>query len=545
MARTIRIVNYAVNGSGLGHLMRLVALSRWLRRYAAHAGVKAEIYFLTSSEADSLLFGERFASFKLPSKTIVGETGIDKQAYLALAKQWVWHSLGLLQPDLLVVDTFPRGSFGELLSALDLCRRRAFIYRPSRESFAARADFQAMLPLYDAILVPDHDDASVVQVPAEAARRVRHAGPVMARERIELLDRGEARARLGIAGERLAVYVSAGGVGDPGAEQQLAAVDAALAHADDVHLVIAAGPLYRGRPLRGERITWLSEPGTAELMPGLDLAICAAGYNTFFELMHAGVPAIFLPQDKVADEQERRAARAVRAGAALLLHERTSAALVAAVDGFRDPVARAAAAHAARALVPTNHARELAAELLRLVLPAAEVAAAEDAVDDELLLAARDLGLELEPFFELGRALVPEGGVAGTEATRAAVRLHRFAHARGIPAAAALRVVHAFLRKLVGGGVEERAAAAEALLAELAAFDDWAGAATLLKVFGVERQLLPAAFAGELGAFLGRLRGRGEDLYRGIAYLAHAQGAGAELPSNQELLRAAAARCAS
>ena len=71
--------------------------------------------------------------------------------------------------------------------------------------------------------------------------------------------------------------------------------------------------------------------------------------------------------------------------------------------------------------------------------------------------------------------------------------------------------------------------------------DDWAGAATLLKVFGVERQLLPAAFAGELGAFLDHLRGRGEDLYRGIALLSGAQGHGAELPSNQELLRLARA----
>jgi len=60
----------------------------------------------------------------------------------------------------------------------------------------------------------------------------------------------------------------------------------------------------------------------------------------------------------------------------------------------------------------------------------------------------------------------------------------------------------------------------------------------------VERQLSATRFVGELGAFLGRLRGRGEDLYRGIAYLAGAQGAGAELPTNQELLRAAAKRCA-
>jgi len=196
MARTLRIVNYAVNGSGVGHLQRLVAISRWLRRYAAHAGVRAEIYFLTSSEADGLLFHERFASFKLPSKTAVAEAGLDKLAYLALAKQWVWHSLGLLRPDLLVVDTFPRGSFGELLSALDLVGKKAFVYRPMKAAFAERADFQAMLPLYDAILVPDHDDGGT-RVPEAARARLHHTGPVMVRERVELLSRTAARASQG------------------------------------------------------------------------------------------------------------------------------------------------------------------------------------------------------------------------------------------------------------------------------------------------------------------------------------------------------------
>ena len=36
--RKLRIVNYAVNGRGVGHLTRLTAINRWLRRYAAYGG---------------------------------------------------------------------------------------------------------------------------------------------------------------------------------------------------------------------------------------------------------------------------------------------------------------------------------------------------------------------------------------------------------------------------------------------------------------------------------------------------------------------------
>jgi hypothetical protein len=313
--------------------------------------------------------------------------------------------------------------------------------------------------------------------------------------------------------------------------------------------VVAAGPLYRGRVLHGERITWLAGGGAADLMNGLDLAVCAAGYNTFFELMHAGVPAVFLPQDKVADEQHARAERAVRAGAAVLAQgdagpatQASVAAIREAVGRWRDDDARAAASAAARALVPKNHARDLAADLLRLVLPAAQVDAAEEAVDDGLLGAAHELGLQLDPFLELARCLAPEeqGGVddAG-RAMHLAVDLLRFVAARGIPVSAVVRVAAALTRKLPMGTVDERAAACRSLIEELAVFDDWAGAATLMKVFGVERRLSATGFAGELAAFLAALRGRGEDLYRGIAYLSGAQGVGAELPTNQELLRAA------
>ncbi|MEW6283808.1 MAG: hypothetical protein AB1758_34670, partial [Candidatus Eremiobacterota bacterium] len=342
---TLRIVNYAVNGAGVGHLARLVAVNRWLRRYAAYAGARAEIYFLTSSEAEGLLFSERFAGFKLPSKTVVTESGIDKPTYLALAKQWVWHSLGLLRPDLLVVDTFPRGSFGELLSALDLCRQRAFIYRPVKDDFSNRPDFQAMLPLYDAVLVPDAKDQARVKVPDEVRSRLHYFGPVAMREPGELLSREEARERLGIPPDRLAVYCTAGGGGDAGAEATLGTLCRRLEDDPGLHLVVAAGPLYRGRTFFGERITWLRQWGTAELLPGCDMAIAAAGYNTCCELWLAGIPALFLPQEKIADEQERRARRAELAGAGRVLGSLEE--LPVALDPWREEAARAAAGRAA------------------------------------------------------------------------------------------------------------------------------------------------------------------------------------------------------
>ena len=153
--KSLCLVSYAVNGSGLGHLSRLIAINRWIRRFAAVAGVRTQHYFLTTSEADTLLFQEGFAGFKLPSKTIVEEAGIHKPTYLGLAKQWVWHSVGLLRPDIFLVDTFPNGSFQELLGVLDLCRHKALVLRPVKDEYARRASFKAVVQLYDRVIIPE------------------------------------------------------------------------------------------------------------------------------------------------------------------------------------------------------------------------------------------------------------------------------------------------------------------------------------------------------------------------------------------------------
>jgi predicted glycosyltransferase len=483
--RTIRIVNYAVNGAGAGHLSRLVGISRWLRRYAAWMGVRAEIYFLTSSEADSILFTERFASFKLPSKTAVADSRIDKATYLALAKQWVWHSLGLLRPDLLVVDTFPRGSFGELLSALDLCKARALVLRPMLESFARRPEVMTMLPLYDAILVPEREGDADVPVPEEAKRRMRWLGPMCMRERVEMMSRRDARAALGVAPDAFAVYVTAGGGGDAGAPEQLARASAALTDAG-MHVVVGAGPLYRGPVERRPGVTWLSHETAAELMPAFDAAVSAAGYNTFVELMHAGVPTVFVPQEKIADDQCARAMRAADKGAAsVLAADAPIEQLVEAVSRFRDPSANEAARVAARAIAPRNHARDAAAELLRLVCAPSDVDRAEAAVTDAMLELAAGASADVESLIQIAHALDGDGGNATRERDLAALgkssaAVISSAKACGASDDVALRLAQALERRTPGSTAPERADALVAVIEACGPFEDWEAAGALV-----------------------------------------------------------------
>lgn len=423
MARPHRIVCYAVNGSGLGHVTRLLAVARWLRRLGTFlGGQEPELLFLTSTEATSLLSDARFAAFKLPSKGVARRAGLDVLEHRRLAKHFVWQTLQVFAPDLLVVDTFPQGSYDELLPVLDGPFKKALILRHVRPEFAARPVFQAALGLYDRVVVP-HDTSAAADMLAllPPDRPTRCVGEVIALDEPDGSTRAALRAELGLApgDPRALVYVSAGGGGDAGSEAALAALVGAVERRGDAFALVGAGPLYRGARLHGAALMWSVEPGVSRYFAACDAAVAAGGYNTFHELLFAGVPTAFYAQPKIADDQARRVAGAAAAGACLEVDVRDPGALDRALAALLDPAHGARLRAAARRQVPHNGAPQAAAEILHTLYGAAALQAAEF-VTPRLAAALEAAG---QPGAQLLGAqltrLVPDGALASLEASAA------------------------------------------------------------------------------------------------------------------------------
>ena len=527
----LRIVSYAINGRGLGHLTRQLAILRQVRRVCALLDVQAECWVLTSSEGDTLARREGIPALKMPSKAMFRDAGIDPSRYLAVARGWVLNAVAGLQPDLLLVDTFPTGSFGELVPVLELAKRRVLVARRVKETFAADPSYAALLPLFDAQVVPD----------------ARGTGPILLRSRHELLDRDAARAALGVDGDTPAVWVSLGGGGDTSLPTQLPRLVGSLRDRG-WHVVVGAGPLYDGPELRGAGVTWLSRYAPVELFAGLDGAVSAAGYNTFHELLHAGVPTVFVPQPRIADDQAERAQRAADAGAGAVATIETAAdALAKLLDGDG---ARAAA----QGLVPRNGALAAALEALDGLLPADDLALAASVLTPELdrllePLTRSGRGLEgsrraLRLVRMLGgtpsawkrrRATLLELADAGQpvddpgappSASATASRLARFlgeAEAARVPVETALHLTEGLLRKFPAARGDDLLSAVSTLFPAWGRFDDWMGALALLRALPTQRRLEVQEYARRTAAWLARH----DDLFEATAEFSRLEGAGA------------------
>jgi len=419
MSKQKRIVCYAINGAGLGHVTRLLSVAKWMRRYVALLDQRpAEVLFLTSSDASDVLAEAGFAAFKIPSKTIARKTELNKLEYRRLAKHFVWNTLGVFAPDLLVVDTFPSGSFDELFQVLDGPFKKSFIYRKVKPEYAARATFRSAASMYDTVVAPHSEsNCPVEQV---GGKSIRFSGEVAQFDPMDLPNRDEARRELGIADEDRLVYISAGGGGDPNARRQLESIVATLKDVANVHMLIGAGPLYRGPRVSGPKVTWFDGSAVAKYFRAVDAAISAAGYNTFHELMLARVPSAFFAQSKIADDQRERIQTALDLDACHFLADTYDAATVReTVSRLLDPAKAEGLRKNCAKVLPHSGARQCALQLLAPLYSADRLGWAESVLTPTLARRFERLTGSSSAISEWLAPLMPQDQASATFTNRA------------------------------------------------------------------------------------------------------------------------------
>lgn len=314
----VKLLFYAINGTGMGHLTRLLAVARSVRDILGGLDIAFDIRFLTSSEASDLAWD--FPVYKLPSKTVAREVGLEPAGFEGSCKLLVGNLLASFSPDILVVDTLPQGSYREISFIRDYVKRMVYIDRHKDLSLVSNPLFQKHVALYDLILVPDYESqADRYLHPPECLERRKFVGPIHGYCPSTALQRGEVRDLYGVEpGQRL-IYLSGGGGSD--SRDFLAEVALRLSQDPDNFVLVGWGPLHRGKcPYRPNLIP-LFRADARDYFPGIDAAISAAGYNSYQELLAAGVPTVFYPQPKGMDRQDERVQQGVREGWHLMLSQ--------------------------------------------------------------------------------------------------------------------------------------------------------------------------------------------------------------------------------
>ncbi|MGF1527761.1 MAG: glycosyltransferase [Candidatus Competibacterales bacterium] len=278
-----RLLWYAPGG-GLGHVTRAVAILRHLR---PHLHEVEPLLVVTSPHLHGPLL-QGIPTLRLPSRFEWQAFG-DGAGDLARAFQGLFAALGPWA--LLVVDSFADGLAGELTpDLLAQVPRRALIYRLGATDPRQSPGWS----LYQSILAP---------YPSHPCPGAEAVGYVLLRSPREVLSPPRARRQLGVDDQRpliLALHA-----GDPG---EVASLFTLVSRAFDA--LGERGHLRLLTPLpttEGHRPQQLYYYPAVEVLPGADLVVAAAGYNSVAEVGALGKRALLCPFTRSHDDQRLRA----------------------------------------------------------------------------------------------------------------------------------------------------------------------------------------------------------------------------------------------
>jgi radical SAM protein with 4Fe4S-binding SPASM domain len=372
----MRIAFHAINGVGLGHLVRTTTIALEIR--AIHP--RASLLVLTNAADTSRLEAEGIDFVRLPPRLADPHADPDRVRrslpspleHAALAG-----ALRAFRPDLVVFDTHAPPALARFAAAVGA--RTVLVQRELRRRDLA-AFFAGEAPLaFDRIVVPH--DPSEVDLSGAAHLPVVATGHVV--RRLDTRTRARSNAPR--------VVMMAGGGGQPVDARRFlqAAADAhvlARARVPDLSTLLVLGP-YGEAPAHAAAIPGLSVTGACPHLPamlaGAEVVVSQAGYNSVAELRALAKPAILVPGHRKAESQRARARRVAKAGAAVLAEPeaRSIADPLEALLLDADKREAMIAAHRRHPLLPGNRAtaeavlRPIAAprQVRRVVLVAHEL----------------------------------------------------------------------------------------------------------------------------------------------------------------------------
>jgi hypothetical protein len=301
-----RVLFATSNGTGLGHLNRAMAIARRLPE-----GVETRIFTLSQAIPAVVRAGFRVdyhPSYRRPA------SGSDWQWNLRLRRR-LEALLEEFGPDLVVFDgVHPYRALTHVLSRSG-APRSLWCRRPLWREGSSAAPLRRT-GAFDAVLEPGELAAELDAGPT-VARREEAIGvdPIVLLDPGELLSRERAATELGLDPGRPTALVNLGQGG--AVDDAVARTLRALSASGELQVAALQSSIAADLEVPGDVVHLRSTFPMSRYFHAFDLAVAAAGYNAFHELIAFGVPALFVPMPRLTDDQPARARWAERAGCGL------------------------------------------------------------------------------------------------------------------------------------------------------------------------------------------------------------------------------------
>ena len=346
-----RAIFVSINGVGMGHLTRLLAIARRLPE-------SIQPIFVTMSQAIGVVREFGYLAEYIPFHE---HLHCDVRAWNRFLTQELNEIIRFYDAKVLLFDG--NAAFQGVIDACDAnpnvwsvwCRRA--MWQPG-----VGATFIEREKHFDAVLEPqelaEDFDTGLTR---HSRGRARVVGPIRLLDDHELLPREVARRELGLEGSGPAVLVQLGSGNNFRYDVAQWRLFESLRERGDVQVVAAEWLMAKRSLDAGGQIRAIRTYPLSRYFRAFDASISAVGYNSYHELVHAKIPTLFIPNENPRqDNQLARARFAERHGFGICVRTQEVYRLRRALDRLLDPAECQLMAEACARFARSNGAVEAA-----------------------------------------------------------------------------------------------------------------------------------------------------------------------------------------
>lgn len=359
-SRRPRVLFHASNGTGLGHVARLLAVARRSHRHF-------DPVFAALGHAMEVVNSFGYSAEYIPSPIYTETKQTDWN-------RWYEHdALRLIKAydlKLIVFDgSMPPHGLVDAASSVPDCKV-AWIRRGMwRQTGFAAFDKAPKAHSFDLIVEPGELAGARDLGPTSVRRHEAvQVGPILLLDDAELLSREKAARALGINPDQPTVLIQLGSGSNRNIVGLIDAIMPELQKHKELQILIAEWAIGSQDLSVWNGTTRVKGFPLAQYLRAVDFAISAAGYNTFHETVWHALPTIFIAnRDPTMDDQAGRAEFAQDAGAAFEIAEEEIQSIGLLIDVLLSKAARDHLAANCRRLKMKNGAADAVRALSGLV----------------------------------------------------------------------------------------------------------------------------------------------------------------------------------
>jgi UDP:flavonoid glycosyltransferase YjiC (YdhE family) len=351
-----RAMFVTINGVGMGHLTRLLAIAK-------RCSASIEPVFVTMSQGLKVLREQGYLAEFIPSRQYLN---CDIGQWNRFLRDEINEMISFYDPAVVVFDgNVPYQGFIESIKDNPdpwfIWSRRGMWRAQSQHIINREEHFSIVMEPGDLAGSDDHG------ITTRHRERTFDVAPIRLLDNEQLLSREAARSELGLEPDKTTLLIQLGARNNFDFQS---INNAAMAHIQDRQdIQVAFGEwIISDKPIDlPDPVVRVPGYPFARYFNAFDAAISAVGYNSFHELLLAGIPTILVPNE--ATEQDNQVARALyadRHGLAICVRTKDIYRLTPAIDRLLDTDERERIRSRLAMLDQTNGAVEAAALIKEL-----------------------------------------------------------------------------------------------------------------------------------------------------------------------------------